>query len=65
MCDISASESSFWAEAVCAGSGDAFVRNDKGDDQTNNAQLRPTQAKTAFVPVVHFDEFIVLPSSFN
>src|ERR1700674_2042465 len=65
ICDISASESSFLEAAVCAGLGDALVRNDREDDHTSRAQPRLTHAKAAFVPAVHFGRFIALPSLFR
>jgi len=65
MCDISASESSFLDEGVCAAPGDAFVRSDSGNEQTTKAQLTLKHAKTAFVPAVHIGKSIALPSFFK
>src|SRR3981189_635043 len=65
MCDISASESSFLDESVCAGLGDAFVRSDCGKEQTSRAQPRPKQTRTNFLPPDDFSKFIEIPLCSN
>src|SRR6266550_8451834 len=65
MCDISASESSFLEEAVCAGLGDAFVRSDSGKEQTSRAPPSPKQTRTTFLPPDDFGILIETPLCSN